>query len=52
MLNDNKFTFDLTDFKCPLCLDLPKNPTESLCCHAIFCKICVITINKCPLCRV
>ena len=36
-----KYEFDLTDYKCPLCIEISTDPIESNCCHHIFCKLCV-----------
>jgi len=46
--------------ECPICLlEIEQNPVETLCCHNIFCKICLDTAlstgtdrkNRCPCCR-
>lgn len=43
------------DFKCPICMLLPREPAKVSCCGAIFCNACInnhhSNQNACPLCK-
>ncbi|KAI8800498.1 hypothetical protein BJ742DRAFT_780328 [Cladochytrium replicatum] len=47
---------DLSEhFQCAICLDILSEPHETLCCHQLFCKECLIALSStshvCPFCR-
>ncbi|KAL0221730.1 hypothetical protein RCL1_001584 [Eukaryota sp. TZLM3-RCL] len=40
----------MSNFECPICLNICLNPVETSCCHYLFCSSCQLT-GACPMCR-
>ena len=42
---------DFKQFECPICLEILDNPVSHSLCGNMFCRKCVMQLEKCPLCR-